>query len=251
MAASLFITSPALSAASVVHGFSLRAAGDLRSSGELSRLLQAAGLHTVVTAKQVHEDRVVGALRDGSQTELLAASEPLTSTVAAEGADAVVALGPEVAVGVFTADCVPVLLYAPDSGAVAAVHSGWRGARLSIAARGVRALQEATGADPKQVIAAIGPCIGACCYQVSPELVATFRNLFGADVADERRHLDLRLIVERTLRNALVENIEQVEGCTSCDTGSFFSYRRDQRNTGRQLSFVRSGSEAHVRTRLP
>ena len=247
MSASLFVTSRALSAASVAHGFSLRAAGDLRSSEELSRLSEAAGLRAIATAKQVHEDRVVGALLDGSQKELFAASEPSS----AEGADAVVALEPEVAVGVFTADCVPVLLYAGDTGAAAAVHSGWRGARLSIAARGVRALQHATGADPKQLIAAIGPCIGACCYEVSPELVATFRDLFGADVADERRHLDLRLVVERTLRKAGVERIEQVAGCTSCDTGSFFSYRRDQRNAGRQLSFVRSGSGTDFRSRAP
>lgn len=249
MSASLFITSRALSAMGVIHGFSLRAAGDLRDAGDLVRLTEAAGLRTVATAKQVHEDRVLGALRDGSQKELFAASE--ASAAGAEGADAVVALEPEVAVGVFTADCVPILLYAEDVGAAAAVHSGWRGARLSIAARGVRALQHATGADPKRMTAAIGPSIGACCYEVSPELAATFRDLFGADVADGRRHLDLRRVVERTLRQAGVERIEQVEGCTSCDTGSFFSYRRDRRNAGRQLSFVRSGPATHFSSRAP
>ena len=247
MAASLFITSKALSAAGVVHGFSLRAAGDLRSAGELALLAGAAGLGTVATAKQVHEDRVVGALRDGGQRELLAASE----APSAEGADAIVALEPGVAVGVFTADCVPVLLYAEDTGAAAAVHAGWRGARLSIAARGVRALQQATSADPRRMIAAVGPCIGACCYQVSAELALAFRERFGDDVADERRHLDLRRVVERTLRSAGVERIEQVEGCTSCDTGSFFSYRRDQRNTGRQLSFVRSAPATYSGARAP
>ena len=195
----------------------------------------------MATAKQVHGDRVVGALRDGTRKELLAASEAPAADDA-DGADALVALEPEVAVGVFTADCVPILLYAGDTDAAAAVHSGWRGARLSIAARGVRALQHASGADPRRMIAAVGPCIGACCYQVSPELVRSFRDQFGADVADERRHLDLRRVVERTLQEAGVQRIEQVAGCTSCDTGSFFSYRRDRRNTGRQLSFVSSGS---------
>ncbi len=249
MSASLFITSRALSAVGVTHGFSVRAAGDLRAAGELARLAEAAGLRTVATAKQVHGDRVLGALRDGRQEELFAASE--ASVAGAEGADAMVALEPEVAVGVFTADCVPVLLYAEDMGTAAVVHSGWRGARLSIAARGVRALQQATGADPKLMIAAVGPCIGACCYEVSPELAATFRDLFGADVADDRRHLDLRRVVERTLRQAGVERIEQVEGCTSCDPGSFFSYRRDRYNTGRQLSFVRSGFPTHLSSRTP
>jgi copper oxidase (laccase) domain-containing protein len=78
-----------------------------------------------------------------------------------------------------------------------------------------------------------------------------FRDRFGADVADERRHLDLRLVVERTLQKAGVERIEQVAGCTSCDSGAFFSYRRDQRNTGRQLSFVRSGSGTDFHSRAP
>src|SRR5207302_891633 len=65
-----------------------------------------------------------------------------------EGADAVVAFEAGEAAGVRVADCVPVLLYAEDMGAAAAVHSGWRGSRLSIAGRGVRALQHVAGADP-------------------------------------------------------------------------------------------------------
>src|SRR5207248_9234354 len=99
-----------------------------------------------------------------------------------EGADAIVALG-EGAVGVRVADCVPILVHAER--AAAAVHSGWRGARLGIAGRAIRALQHAAGADPAQMLAAIGPCIGRCCYEVSPELAAEFRALFGPEAADD------------------------------------------------------------------
>src|SRR5262249_58758729 len=92
---------------------------------------------------------------------------------------AVVALEPDVGVGVRAADWGPILLFGEAAGAAAAVHSGWRGTRLSIAGRGVRALQHATGAEPRRILAAIGPSIGRCCYEVSPELAAAFRQLFG------------------------------------------------------------------------
>ncbi|HEY6910932.1 MAG TPA: peptidoglycan editing factor PgeF [Myxococcales bacterium] len=250
----LFRTSHLLSVAGVVHGFSLREGGvsggpfsSLNLGGSVGdseeavrenhRLLQqAAGLGAeIATARQVHGDRIV----DDRGREVLAPTEPQ-----AEGADGVVALG-EGAVGVRVADCVPVLLHAGQG--VAAVHSGWRGARLSIAARGVRALQHAAGADPARMLAAIGPCIGRCCYEVSPELAAAFRALFGEGAADDpakipRPHLDLRFGVERSLREAGVpaERIEQVEGCTSCDTGAFFSHRRDKGRTGRHLAFIQA-----------
>src|SRR5207253_5972008 len=148
-------------------------------------------------------------------------------------ADAVVALEPGVAAAVRVADCVPILLYAPDRGIAAAVHSGWRGARVSIAGRGVRALQHVAGADPAQVLAAVGPCIGRCCYEVGPDLAALFRSLFGPEAADDpaqasRPHLDLRFSVESALLSAGVrkERIEHAGGCTSCDISAFFSHRR-------------------------
>ncbi len=236
----------------MAHGFSVRTGGV--SSGPFSslnlsvsvgddeqavrenhdRLRRAAGIGgRVATAHQVHGDRVV----DAQLREILA------PTSAQEGgADAVLALE-DGAVGVRVADCVPILLHAER--AVAAVHSGWKGTRLRIAARAVRALQHASGADPRQVLAAIGPCIGRCCYEVSPELAASFRAQFGPEAADDpaktpKPHLDLRHCVELALREAGVpeERIEQVEGCTSCDIGAFFSHRRDKGRTGRHLAFI-------------
>jgi YfiH family protein len=241
-----------LSAAGVPHGFSVRTGGVSRgpfSSLNLSvsvgddeaavrenhdRLRSAAGIRgRIASAHQVHGDRVVDALL----------REVFAPTVKQdEGADAVLALE-QGAVGVRIADCVPVLLYA--GGAAAAVHSGWKGTRLQIAARSVRALQHATGVDPGEVLAAIGPCIGRCCYEVSPDLAAAFRAQFGPEAADDpgknpKPHLDLRFCVERALRMAGVreERIEQVDGCTSCDIGAFFSHRRDKGHTGRHLAFI-------------
>ena len=248
----LFATSHLLSAAGAAHGFSLRTGGvssgafsslnlsasvgddeaAVRKNHELLRA--AAGVRSpIATAHQVHGDRVV----DARMREVFAPTGRQD-----EGADALLALG-EGAVGIRVADCVPILVHA--GAAAAAVHSGWRGARLGIAGRAIRALQHAAGADPQQMLAAVGPCIGRCCYEVSPELAAEFRALFGPEAADDpartaKPHLDLRHCVERSLLQAGIppERIEQVEGCTSCDSSAWFSHRRDKGRTGRHLAFI-------------
>jgi YfiH family protein len=272
----LFLTSRLLGAAGFAHGFSLRgggvstghfsslnlsaAVGDEAAAVEenVARLRSAAGLaqDTVLArVQQVHGDRVLAARASEGQhlVELFPPSEAQAQPVSGESlgrpgtacADALLALEPGTAVAVAVADCAPILLAAEDERAAAAVHSGWRGTRLSIAARGVRALQRAAGAEPSRMLAAVGPCIGRCCYEVSPELATLFRGLFGAEVADDpaavaKPHLDLRLCIARALLGAGVpeERIEQVPGCTSCDAESFFSHRRDRGRTGRHLAFV-------------
>lgn len=269
----LFLTSRLLSASGVVHGFSLRTGGVSRGpyaslnlgrgvgddpaavEENLRRLADAAGLEgpqAFASAHQVHGDRVVGAARGAPMTEIF---PPTAGPAAGSGseqegpvrADAVVALEPGVAASVRVADCVPVLLYAPDRGLAGAVHSGWRGAIASIAARGVRALQRASGADPAQMVAAVGPCIERCCYEVGKDLAALFRSSFGPQAADDpqttaKPHLDLRFCVEAALRSAGVrqDRIEHAGGCTSCDISACFSHRRDRGTTGRHLAFVAS-----------
>jgi YfiH family protein len=258
----LFVTSKILSAAGVAHGFSLRDGGvstgpfeslnlsvSVGDSAEAvgqntGRLAEAVGVQSFATVHQVHGDRVLAANAEGTLREIFAATEPQPDP-RHDAADAVLALDPGVAAGVRVADCVPILLYAEDLSVAAAVHSGWRGTRLSIAARAVRALQHATGADPARMLAAVGPCIGRCCYEVSAELASMFRQLFGPEAADDpaanpKPHLDLRFCVQAALEHAGVQpdRIDQVQGCTSCDAAAFFSHRRDKGRTGRHLAFV-------------
>jgi YfiH family protein len=268
----LFLTSRLLTAEGVVHGFSVRTGGVSRGpyaslnlgrgvgdepaavDENLRRLAEAAGLdgpRAFASAHQVHGDRVVGAAGGAPLTEIFPPSAGPEAAPpeqdASLRADAVVALEPGVAAAVRVADCVPVLLYAKDRGLAAAVHSGWRGARVSVAGRGVRALQHVSGADPSRMLAAVGPCIGRCCYEVGKDLASLFRSLFGPMAADDpettaRPHLDLRFCVESALRAAGVreELIEHAGGCTSCDISACFSHRRDRGTTGRHLAFVAS-----------
>ncbi len=226
------------------HGFTTRAGGvspppweslnlgrlvedDPERVAENWRRLEAATGLGFARVRQVHGTRVV---------HLRAPSEP------AEEADAVVSTEPGVAACVSVADCVPVLLADPATGAVAAVHAGWRGtiARASHAA--VRALAGLVGAGPGELLAAIGPSIGPCCYEVSPDLAQRFAREIGPVVRGPpgAPHLDLResnrlLLLEAGLRP---ESVEVVGGCTSCDIGRFFSHRRDRGRTGRHIAFI-------------
>jgi YfiH family protein len=145
------------------------------------------------------------------------------------------------AVGVKTADCVPLLLEDRVGRRVAAVHAGWRGTIDEIARAAVEALQRA-GSRPADLRAAIGPSIRSCCYQVGDELAGRFVAAFGDGVCvfrDARPHLDLQLAVRATLRRAGVPeaHIDDLGLCTACDA-RFFSHRRDKGQTGRHLSFV-------------
>jgi YfiH family protein len=137
---------------------------------------------------------------------------------------------------VVTADCLPVALARLDGPrpALALLHVGWRGLLAGIVAAGRAAL------GGKLVAAAIGPGIGACCYEVGAEVTAPVRAAFGLGLVRDGR-LDLAGAAERALRAAGVARLDRVDGCTACDDDRFFSHRRDGGVTGRQgaLALIR------------
>lgn len=148
-------------------------------------------------------------------------------------------------IGIRTADCVPILLWDRDSGAVAAVHAGWRGIAAGIPRGGVATLATRFGADPARIVAAIGPAIDACCYEVDDATAAQLSRAapgFETRPAQRSGHVfaGLRSAVERQLVSAglRADALERVGGCTSCDAELFFSHRRDRGVTGRMLSLI-------------
>ena len=143
-----------------------------------------------------------------------------------EQVDGHVTSAPGLALLVLAADCYPVAL--SDGTSVAMVHCGWRGLAGGIVGRAVEALGE-------RVSAAVGPGIGACCYEVGEEVLAAFADVPGAA---EGRMLDLRAIVARKLADAGVTDVQHVEHCTSCRADLYFSHRRDDGLTGRQGGLV-------------
>jgi YfiH family protein len=157
----------------------------------------------------------------------------------ARKADALVARRHGDAVGVRTADCVPVLLADCEAGAVAAVHAGWRGVVAGVVASSIQVL----GArDVRSVVAAIGPSIGPCCFEVGDEVAQQFVGLGAAAnvLRDGGRkpRVDLWAVVEKQLRSAGIDRIEVIGECTVCEADRYFSFRRDGARSGRMLSVV-------------
>lgn len=213
-----------------------RSVGDVpeRVEENTRRVAQAAGVapSDLQSPLQVHGDQVLEAPNPDPQ---------LGGSVCGR-ADALWTSRTGAAVAVRIADCVPLLLVDRQGRRVAAVHSGWRGTELRIAARAVDALAEA-GAERSALLAAIGPSIRVCCYQVSRELAERFARLFGDGVVAHRHgeaHLDLATAVRETLQAAGVrrDHIDVLPNCTSCETALFFSHRRDRGVTGRQMAFA-------------
>ncbi len=158
-------------------------------------------------------------------------------------ADGLLSGEPGIALGVTTADCLPVLLAARNHRAVAALHAGWRGLVAGIVARGVAALCEKAGCVPADVWGAVGPGIGLCCFEIGDEVVEAFlaagfpASGFGAGPSG-RSHGDLQALAAWALADAGVGSVTTVPGCTHCEPGRFFSYRRDGWPTGLQLSVI-------------
>ncbi len=175
------------------------------------------------TVKQIHSSIVLDAcsLREG------------------DTGDALISGHPGVAVGVKTADCVPILLVDPTIRVAAAIHAGWRGSAANIAAATVRELTLRYNSRAEHLRAAIGPSIGACCYEVGPDVAHRFAtwNPELKQVSAPVR-LDLPAINEAQLRAAGVKDIWKSGECTFCVPGRFYSFRRERDQAGRMVSFI-------------
>ncbi|HEY6011698.1 MAG TPA: peptidoglycan editing factor PgeF, partial [Nitrospirota bacterium] len=187
----------------------------------------------LVTAIQVHGDTIV-AVDQGNYNKVRSLE-----------ADAMITVEPGIAVGVETADCVPVLLVDPAIPAVAAVHAGWRSTVRKIVQKAVMRMRDEFGADPGRMIAAIGPAIGPECYEVDEPVMGPVQDAFpfwqeiSSPRGSGRWSLDLvkanRIeLVEAGLRP---ENVHALGMCTSCRRDLFYSFRAEGR-TGRMLSAV-------------
>jgi YfiH family protein len=187
--------------------------------------------------------------------------------------DALVTDQPGVLLPVCTADCVPLLLVDPARRAIAAVHAGWRGSLERVAEKTVGEMRRTFHSQPEELLAAIGPCIGACCYEVGEEVVEAFRGRFtrcegyftkprlkhsaraprsryprlflssrtpghGPD-AGGADHLDLVAVTRDQLRNAglRTRNIHVARFCTACRTDLFYSHRKEG-PTGRMMAVI-------------
>jgi YfiH family protein len=160
--------------------------------------------------------------------------------------DAVITNQPNVMIGVCVADCVPILLCDPDRRVIAAVHAGWQGTAGKLVSKTVEGMKSEFGCNPGKMMAAIGPCIGKCCYEVdTPVMQAFVKGGIAWDSCSEpsdegKWQLDMVAANRELLMLAGVEAdaIEVSEMCVCCHRELFFSYRRDKGETGRQMGFI-------------
>ena len=141
------------------------------------------------------------------------------------------------------ADCTPILLLDPAHRAVGIAHGGWKGTVRRIAAKTVLRMQREFGTRPEDVLAAIGPSIGPCCYEVGSEVERQFQEAFSGHEAALFSHPDavggthLSLWAANCLQleeiGVLREHIDEARTCTACHHEDFFSYRADGGQTGR------------------
>ncbi len=211
---------------------------------------------SLVTLRQIHSD---------------AARIFSTPAATPPQADAAISNRVGLFLGIQTADCVPILLVDPRRRVVAAVHAGWRGTLARIAVKTLGRMRLEFGTNPEDVLAALGPAIGPCCYEVGPEVAQAFLGQFahaaewfegpferlssgeepnplpwltmmppGHEPPPERVQLDLRSANRRQLVDAGMRprNIAVSALCTSCRSDLFFSYRKEGPATGRMMSVV-------------
>jgi YfiH family protein len=165
--------------------------------------------------------------------------------VAREEGDVTLSDARGVACGVRSADCVPVLIGDRRSGAALAIHSGWKGTVQDVAAAGVAALRAMIG-GAGDLVAAVGPHIEACCFEVGEDVAADLARCSPLGEAaivwrqGPKARVDLRAVVRAQLRALGLADavIDDVRGCTACDAARFHSYRRDRDRSGRMLSAI-------------
>ncbi len=161
-------------------------------------------------------------------------------------ADALVTSDPGLRIAVKSADCLPILLADPEKKAVAAIHAGWRGCVAEVAVRAVEKMAQVFGSRPRDLIAAFGPSIRACCFEVGPEVAHQFAPWFPErNDLDCQTHVDLPEACRRQLASTglSTDRIASSAPCTVCggalaDSSEFHSWRRDHKTGARMHSVI-------------
>jgi len=270
----------------LVHGFSTRQGGVTKEYGgkQLNLGITKEDTHEHVARNRELFARALGARNNGRLWPIVQMHQihsPVIHRISKisdphpSAGDGLITNTPGVLIAVKTADCIPVIAIDPVRRAVGTFHAGWRGTAQRIVEKGIGEMRRQFGSDPKDILVAIGPGIGVCCYQVGDEVIEQFRSQFAyadeliEEVFDSHSlhtkypllflnqrapghgempkvpHLDL---VKANMRQAIdagvpEKNIEALKLCTACRTDIFFSHRKEH-VTGRMMAAVgiKSGS---------
>ena len=190
----------------------------------------------VVNARQIHSDIVV---RVGSEHR-----GKLMEAGASPECDALITNTPGLALYVSTADCTPILLWDPVTGAVGAAHAGWRGTAAAIAGKTVRAMVREFGCRPENICAAIGPNAGICHFETDADVPQAILEAFGPEAErhilprGNKYYVNLKEINALSLRREGVRNISVSSRCTMCQPELFWSHRVTRGQRGAQGGII-------------
>ncbi len=226
----------------LVAAFSNRACGNMSlnyadtkdSLVNRRNFLESLGIdqETLVCAKQIHgaEVKRVYSLQMGSGA--------LTSETALPDTDAFITSEKNLPLAIFTADCLPIFLFDPQTRSIGLVHAGWRGTHGRIAQKTIEAMKKEFHTRPENVCVQFGPAIRSCCYQVSGD----FQDKFPGDLKQrgESFFLDLAKANQEQLSLCGVRlvNIMDCAICTSCCNAEYFSFRQENYSSGRMMSVI-------------
>lgn len=184
-------------------------------------------LHGTIVARVGADDRGYGLFREVSEER-----------------DGLVTNQPGVALVVFSADCTPILLHDPLTGAIGAVHSGWRGTAHGIVRCAVEKMVSEFGSNPANIQAAIGPCISQCCFETDADVPQAMLEYVGEQAAGairpagEKFYVDLKAINRLWLQRAGVRKIDISNDCTCCQPERFWTHRKVGNQRGSLASII-------------
>lgn len=221
----------------VEYAFSERQDGDMRDDQMINRLLHTMSLpsNSFVRCKQTHGN-VVAVVTEKNKGNKIPIVDGLIFKPSSS-------FNSSISLSIITADCIPVLFYDDSYGIIGAAHAGWKGIYLNITHSMITHFSS-NNIDPKHIHAIIGPNIGPCCYSVSEERAALFKQQFGLHSVERRNgsvYLNLSsVLVTQLIQKGIPEQqITVYSDCTSCKNDRFFSFRQDSRETyGEQLGVL-------------
>jgi polyphenol oxidase len=159
-----------------------------------------------------------------------------------ENADGIITKDEACAVGVFNADCVPILLYDKENSVICAVHSGWKGTLSRVLSKAIEKMKLEYGSLADDILVCIGPHIQVCCYEVGKEVIDKFResDFYKDKEIFHGNNLDLKkcFMYQLSYEGIQEKNIKYLDICTACETKyEMYSYRKNK-NCGRMFSFI-------------
>lgn len=218
----------------IAGNMSLNYGDTAESLGNRKKFLGALGIEyrDLVCAKQIH----------GSAIRYVSDSDKgygaLTYGEAIPDVDALVTDKKDIPLAIFTADCLSVFIYDPSLSIIGLVHAGWRGTKESICIKTIKFIREKFCSCAGDLLIKFGPCIRACCYEVSSE----FKDLFSDNVfrKDNKYYFDLVAANKAQLMKVGVkeENILDSSICTFCQSSNYFSFRKEKDKSGRMMSVM-------------